>query len=67
MELHLTYRYRFENLVYFSAAGVMRFERGHPILDALVAAMRKGFDGDQWGSNGPEMVTKVSSISVYVA
>lgn len=43
---------------HLSAAGVMKFEAGHPILDEFVLELSSTFDGLDWGSNGPKLVTR---------
>ena len=42
-----------------TAAGVMRFQHGHPILQEFLREMSAKFDGDDWGSNGPMLVSRV--------
>ena len=46
-------------LFFLAAAGVMRFEKAHPILDKMVTYMAANFDGQDWGANGPKLVTRV--------
>ena len=43
----------------FLAAGVLRFQRNHPILQEFLYYMRDKFDGEDWGANGPKLVTEV--------
>ena len=37
----------------------MRFQHGHPILEDFLREMSAKFDGDDWGSNGPMLVSRV--------
>ena len=37
----------------------MRFERDHSILQTFLREMLTAFDGQNWGSNGPQLVSKV--------
>ena len=37
----------------------MRFQHGHPILAEFLREMSTAFDGDDWGSNGPLLVSRV--------
>ena len=37
----------------------MKFQPNHPILDELVLELASSFDGLDWGSNGPKLVTRV--------
>ena len=48
----------------FLAAGVLRFQRNHPILQEFLYYMRDKFDGDDWGANGPKLGT---SMYYYMA
>ena len=43
----------------YLAAGVLRFQRNHPILQEFLYHMKFQFDGYDWGANGPKLVTKV--------
>ena len=42
-----------------TAAGVMRFQHGHPILAEFLREMSVAFDGNDWGTNGPLLVSRV--------
>ncbi len=42
-----------------SAAGAMRFQYGHPILSQFLRELSASFDGSDWGSNGPMLVSRV--------
>ena len=37
----------------------MKFQPDHPILDEFVLELASSFDGNDWGSNGPKLVTRV--------
>ena len=37
----------------------MKFQPNHPILDELILELASTFDGLDWGSNGPKLVTRV--------
>ena len=37
----------------------MRFQHGHPILEDFLREMSAKFDGGDWGSNGPMLVSRV--------
>jgi hypothetical protein len=37
----------------------MRFQRDHPILTEFLREMSSSFDGTDWGSNGPMLVSRV--------
>jgi lactosylceramide 4-alpha-galactosyltransferase len=37
----------------------MRFQRGHPILEEFIRELASSFDGQDWGANGPKLVTRV--------
>jgi lactosylceramide 4-alpha-galactosyltransferase len=41
------------------AAGILKFQKDHPALDEMLQFMRNNFDGDDWGANGPGVVTEV--------
>ena len=47
----------------FLAAGVLRFQRNHPILQEFLYYMRDKFDGNDWGANGPKLVTEGSRLT----
>jgi len=37
----------------------MKFQPGHPILEEFVLELGSTFNGLDWGSNGPKLVTRV--------
>lgn len=41
------------------ASGVMRFQRTHPILEEFLRELISSFDGSDWGSNGPILLSNV--------
>ena len=41
------------------AAGIMRFQLGHPIMARMQEYLASNFDGSVWGANGPLAVTDV--------
>ena len=45
--------------VEYLAAGVLRFQKGHPILEAFLQYLKYNFNGQDWSANGPKLVTKV--------
>ena len=49
-----------ESLQYeYLAAGVLRFQRDHPILVRFLQYLKYNFDGQDWSANGPTLVTRV--------
>ena len=49
-----------ESLQYeYLAAGVLRFQRDHPILVRFLQYLKYNFNGQDWSANGPKLVTKV--------
>ena len=42
----------------FLAAGVLRFQKNHPILEKFLTNLNSWFDGQDWGANGPGLITK---------
>ena len=43
----------------FLAAGVLRFQKNHPILMHFLQHLKHNFNGQDWSANGPKLVTKV--------
>jgi len=41
------------------AAGIMRFEFGHPAMARMQQHLADNFDGNEWGANGPLAITQV--------
>jgi hypothetical protein len=45
----------------------MQFEHGHPILEEFVKELASHFDGQDWGANGPKLVTRfVRSYKLFI-
>ena len=45
--------------VEYLAAGVLRFQKHHPILVQFLQYLKYNFNGQDWSANGPKLVTKV--------
>ena len=41
------------------AAGVFRFQHGHPVMQKTMEYLASKFDGRDWGANGPKAITNV--------
>lgn len=41
------------------AAGVMRFQFGHPLMSRMQEYLASNFDGNVWGANGPLAITQI--------
>ena len=54
----------------FLAPGVMNFQLGHPVIQILLNEVLDNFSGQDWGANGPKLLTnvmrKVCGIQVYL-
>ena len=47
-----------ESYEYLNSA-VLRFQKHHPILVKFLQYLKSNFNGQDWGANGPKLVTKV--------